>query len=94
MKENSSSPKARVATSALLLIASIFLTLVGIKNDLLDPNRPSRAKTIRPTLVGPSRSSGQSSRSSTAAPVPAVAPAPAPSTPAYIGFENFEAPGT
>jgi BNR repeat-like domain/Dockerin type I domain len=94
MKENSSSAKARVATSALLLIASIFLTLVGIKNDLLDPNLPSRAKTIRPTLVGPSRSSGQSPRSSIAAPVPAVAPAPAPSTPAYIGFENFEAPGT
>ena len=57
-------------------------------------NRALDNKKARPTLLGPSRAPGPSPRTSVAASVSSAAPAPAPSTPVYIGFENFEAPGT
>src|SRR5207244_2057729 len=69
------------------------LSLVAIRIDVLDLNQIASAKTIRPTLLGPGRSSGSSARQRViAAPRPdAVTPAPAANEP--LGYEIFEAPG-
>ncbi len=105
--KNSSSflAAARAIIAAVLLISSVLLTLLSL-NIAADMNRALDTKTARPMLLGPGRAAEPSeqlgnlkpSRKSSVAPAgsvtPAVAPAPTPSSPVYIGFENFEAPGT
>jgi hypothetical protein len=94
MKTNSSFfVAARAILAAVLFVSSLAMIVLSL-NLALGLNRALDDKKVRPTLVGPSRASGPLSRRSVAAPVPAVAPAPTPSTPVYIGFENFQAPGT
>src|SRR5438445_10169789 len=100
MKENSSSAKARIIGSALLLTSSVVLTVFAIKIDVLDLNQITSTKTIGRMLLGPGRSSGsstnfgqQSRKSIVAAPMP-NAVTPAPGSGEYVGFEVFEAPGT
>jgi BNR repeat-like domain len=98
MKKSFFSVKACVITAMLFLISGAVMSTLAIKVDLLNLNRSASAKPIRPMLLGPDRSTesfGETSRRTVApAAIPNVAPAPTPSVPVYIGFENFEAPGT
>src|SRR5437867_9824231 len=100
MKKHLSSTTARITASTLLLISSIFLTLLAIKVDVLDLNQIASVKEIGPMLLGPERSSGgsarvskQSRKSIVAAPMPELA-TPAPPGGEPLGFELFEAPST
>ena len=100
MKKQSFSLTARAKLSTLFFISSVVLFVLALNTDVLEIRGASAKQTRRPLLLlGPSRSAEPYESRQSVAPnsplAPAAVPAaPTPPTPVYIGFENFEAPGT
>jgi hypothetical protein len=97
MKNLSSYTGARKLIGTILLISGVALVAFTGRVDRL--NSVTRANGSHRLLLGPERAAEVSMETTRKAPqqtpnLPMMAPAPTPSTPTYIGFENFEAPGT
>jgi BNR repeat-like domain/Dockerin type I domain len=103
MKKHSASIIVRTTAATLFVTGSAALCLFATKTETLQKFGTNK---IRPFLAGPGRlaqltKSGnllQFGQKRTApkvsAAIASATPAPTPAIPEYIGFENFEAPGT
>src|ERR1700719_3726792 len=89
---------ARAVLSALLFVTSIGMIVLSL-NLAAGLDSALDTKSIRPTLLGPARSSAALTQAATwrgsiSQTVHPDVPAAPPNTGAPIGFEIFEAPGT
>jgi hypothetical protein len=94
--KNLSHPSVRQVIGTTLVASSVALVALALNLDLVGLNRSKTAGLAQLRLVGPEQSiQSRATRKSVIAPhaITPTAPAPAPSTPVYLGFENFEAPG-